>query len=811
MFKKLSILCGVMLVFAFMTGSALAQSYCQDVLETGNPGGETNVTKTCDTVNPETLNPGDTFSIDIWAADLPEGILSSGFEMFYNPTQVSLLNVQVYDDAELPGPWDGTATLEVTDPYGAGSYVVAVVQLGTCPPLDAGNDVIIAKATFQCLANGSDSISVQAITDFDTNVGCTSATKYDALMGTNILTVTQGSVSTTTTSVEPTTTTTSVEPTTTTTSIEPTTTTSSIEPTTTTSSIEPTTTTTSVVPTTTTTVPTDQISYCQDYLETGNPGGVTTGLKTCDTVNPETLFPGDQFSIDIWAAEVPESIISSGFEMHYDPAQVSIVNVQAYDGVDIAGPWDGTATLKIPDAYGPGSYVLAVVQLGTCPEPDADGDIIIAKVTFQCLATGSGDIAVQAIDGFDTTVGCNSSIVYDAAMGTNILTATIAAEPCTLDAECDDGLYCNGLETCNTGTGFCEPGTPPDCDDGVACTTDACTEGIDEYICTHTPNDAVCNDGQYCNGVETCDVSAGCLPGTPVICPDDGIFCNGEEICDEVQDICGRAGNPCASGQTCVEETDRCICTISIVPSSANVVFQDTFQFEVVESGVCENEPSYTWEISAGGCTSNTSTVGSEIGGSISADGLYTAGDIDGTDIIRVIDSNNTDASGDNNCAAAVVNVSESTTTTTSVRPTTTTSTPTTTTTVEPTTTTTTSIGPTTSTTTSIPGPTASIEVMPSSVFQSRWFFLPRWLRIEGTNTNFVRRQTAVTFQPANALLKFPPVVLDSDTILMWVVIMPGWLTGELDNVVVTAVTGSESAPGNLEIKLLPFFLEENK
>jgi hypothetical protein len=73
-----------------------------------------------------------------------------------------------------------------------------------------------------------------------------------------------------------------------------------------------------------------------------------------------------------------------------------------------------------------------------------------------------------------------------------------------------------------------------------------------------------------------------------------------------------------------------------------------------------------------------------------------------------------------------------------------------------------------------------------------------------------VRRQTAVTIQPANALLKFPPVVLDSDTILMWVVIMPGWLTGELDNVVVTAITGSESASGNLEIKLLPFFLEEN-
>ena len=92
-------------------------------------------------------------------------------------------------------------------------------------------------------------------------------------------------------------------------------------------------------------------SYCQDVLETGNPGGRTTGLKTCDVVNPETLNPGDTFSVDIWAAEIPEAIISSGFQMAYNPAQVSLVSVLAYDGVDIAGgPWDGTATLKIPDA-----------------------------------------------------------------------------------------------------------------------------------------------------------------------------------------------------------------------------------------------------------------------------------------------------------------------------------------------------------------------------------------------------------------------------------------------------------------------------
>jgi len=85
------------------------------------------------------------------------------------------------------------------------------------------------------------------------------------------------------------------------------------------------------------------------------------GLKTCDTVNPETLIQEIHFPLTSGQTNIPVPIISSGFEMYYNAAQVSIVSVLAYDGVDIAGgPWDGTATLKIPDPYGPGSYALAV-------------------------------------------------------------------------------------------------------------------------------------------------------------------------------------------------------------------------------------------------------------------------------------------------------------------------------------------------------------------------------------------------------------------------------------------------------------------
>jgi len=40
---------------------------------------------------------------------------------------------------------------------------------------------------------------------------------------------------------------------------------------------------------------------------------------------------------------------------------------------------------------------------------------------------------------------------------------------CLSNSDCDDGNACNGAETCNA-SGQCVAGTPTDCDDGVACT-----------------------------------------------------------------------------------------------------------------------------------------------------------------------------------------------------------------------------------------------------------------------------------------------------------------------------------------------------
>jgi len=55
-------------------------------------------------------------------------------------------------------------------------------------------------------------------------------------------------------------------------------------------------------------------------------------------------------------------------------------------------------------------------------------------------------------------------------------------------ANCNDGRACNGLEACD-GTGLCQAGTPPDCDDGLACTADECVEpclACPVEPCTHS-------------------------------------------------------------------------------------------------------------------------------------------------------------------------------------------------------------------------------------------------------------------------------------------------------------------------------------
>ena len=116
------------------------------------------------------------------------------------------------------------------------------------------------------------------------------------------------------------------------------------------------------------------------------------------------------------------------------------------------------------------------------------------------------------------------------------------------DAACSVGQVCNGAETCDALNG-CEAGTPPDCNDGVTCTLDACNEANDS--CDHLPNNAACSDGQFCNGAEVCDVLNGCQAGIAPDCS-DGVGCT-VDSCNEATDMCNHVPNnaACSDGQFC--------------------------------------------------------------------------------------------------------------------------------------------------------------------------------------------------------------------------------------------------------------------
>ncbi len=114
------------------------------------------------------------------------------------------------------------------------------------------------------------------------------------------------------------------------------------------------------------------------------------------------------------------------------------------------------------------------------------------------------------------------------------------------DTLCDDGDVCNGSETCDAERG-CVDGTPLDCDDGVPCTVDACDAVTG---CSNTPDDTLCDDGDVCNGIETCDADLGCVNGTPLDC-DDGVACT-VDACDPSEG-CSNTPNDalCDDGDAC--------------------------------------------------------------------------------------------------------------------------------------------------------------------------------------------------------------------------------------------------------------------
>jgi len=89
-------------------------------------------------------------------------------------------------------------------------------------------------------------------------------------------------------------------------------------------------------------------------------------------------------------------------------------------------------------------------------------------------------------------------------------------------AGCDNGVFCDGAETCAAGA--CQPGSDP-CDDGSACTDDTCDEDAEtcENLCIATGWEDPCCDDSACSGESICQKEPVCGDG----------FIDPGEICGE--------------------------------------------------------------------------------------------------------------------------------------------------------------------------------------------------------------------------------------------------------------------------------------
>lgn len=119
------------------------------------------------------------------------------------------------------------------------------------------------------------------------------------------------------------------------------------------------------------------------------------------------------------------------------------------------------------------------------------------------------------------------------AVGYNMVVESTVSGNCQYSNNtdpCDDGLFCNGDDTCGVGT------------------------------CSVHTDDVCLDNGVWCDGDEICDeINDLCDIENVPDCSDDGLFCTGVESCDEVNDQCATTGDPCdPATESCNEDADTC-------------------------------------------------------------------------------------------------------------------------------------------------------------------------------------------------------------------------------------------------------------
>jgi hypothetical protein len=141
---------------------------------------------------------------------------------------------------------------------------------------------------------------------------------------------------------------------------------------------------------------------------------------------------------------------------------------------------------------------------------------------------------------------------------------------------CDDGNACT-VDACDA-SGHCAASHPPvNCDDGNLCTTDTCNPATG---CSSVPR--TCTDSNLCT-INSCDPLTGACIFPPVAC-DPGETCNPANGTCEPNGVDECASDPCVHGR-CVDQTNGFVCQC---PPGYTGTFCET-EIDECESNPCQN------------------------------------------------------------------------------------------------------------------------------------------------------------------------------------------------------------------------------
>ncbi|RME29100.1 MAG: hypothetical protein D6806_01840, partial [Deltaproteobacteria bacterium] len=192
---------------------------------------------------------------------------------------------------------------------------------------------------------------------------------------------------------------------------------------------------------------------------------------------------------------------------------------------------------------------------GTCGNICPWGDCVNGQCTGECTdkdGDGFEDAACGGIDCDDSNADIGPNAYEGGPPGSGVCVDGIdndcdgltdgdegACASCTDDTDCDDGNACNGEESCVWGE--CVPGVGLNCSDNNECTEERCVPGVG-CVYTELPDGTPCGDQSdtECDNPDTC-VAGTCAPNlepSTTVCRPAVSGCDAVEYCTGLDGQC---------------------------------------------------------------------------------------------------------------------------------------------------------------------------------------------------------------------------------------------------------------------------------